>query len=869
MAMSSEVSSALDDDASSLLEVTELLLAGVEARLLADSCPKAEATTETETEVAEESDVAEEEIAREEPVAPPPPEVPKKLGAEIILSIRLNKGTLVKRGSYTVNTFETVFLTRHRKGNSVHAPFGMCRTHGEFTAFRETFRLLNRTGAVIKSEYPQMVPEADDYKLPSAAQTARLEKLSAWTFELLVAFSTLPKNQKKGACEPVFDFFGVADSIRDKPEVLELKAILREKLFDGDFAVPTSEEDGNNARFAKANKGPQKLARRYDRFVEERTKANHFEYRFDQQRGAFYMFNPYSGECILEVGGEGGGVLDRSHSHWKVPDPFPENRPPETSKQDLYPVFFTSRLVKSRTFRSWNGDRQGAALVLTAAARGLIARARMQEYLAQRFQKILDKNTQCFYFADSSGQLATSWTKPRLAGSFLIKEPPLDLRNDVKTVQASYCDGPIFKRRAGKGNFERYKPFSPSKNSQERALTEREPEMPDLEDMPYRVLQLWLDDNVTKFELYRPLKELFQLEDWETLLLIMQKRTNDKLCQMYCCYAFSRMRVGPGNSMFADAKLALEYLLGRLSDWHGKLRHGCNQMLMAGLALLRILETHAGRVEFFNTKQADDDPLANIGMSGDAEAAVEQKLEIFCKLLRQIPVEVFYEQVEKGYARNMTEVAKPTLRGVEMTEIVLQILAALLHERDTRDVVGEKVGIYVVHALRVCNAEAFVLQHGLRVFYNSIFMSVLGWEALVWRTDLRKLLVEISDGPMGGDAEVQRELRRVELATMDEGWAGNVEREIEREMNARRADFVDAFRSKENSPEASPDGSPEGSHGSVVRFSPLPAKKKGTVWSDPSQRPGTVLTPGTLTGSPVTRGGGGTKLPALPQAIKE
>jgi hypothetical protein len=172
--------------------------------------------------------------------------------------------------------------------------------------------------------------------------------------------------------------------------------------------------------------------------------------------------------------------------------------------------------------------------------------------------------------------------------------------------------------------------------------------------------------------------------------------------------------------------------------------------------------------------------------------------------LRQIPVEIFHEQVEKGFMRNMTEVAKPTLRGVEMVELVLQIIGALLHERETREIVGEKVAIYVIHALRVCNAEAFVLQYGLRCLYNTMYMCRLGWEALVWRTDLKKLLVEISDGPMGGDPEVQLDLRRVELASEEEGWAGHVERRIEAEMAERREGFIEAFKSKDNSPADSP-----------------------------------------------------------------
>jgi len=807
-----------------------------------------------------------EEIARDEPKPKtPPPELPKKLGAEISLSIRIGKGELAKRGTYTVNTFETVFITRHSKGNSVYAPKGVCRSASEFSAFRDAFRLLNRTGAVIKSDFPKEVAERDDLQLSSAEQLKRLLELQAWTSEMLTVFATLPKAQKRGARETVFDFFDVCESRRDTEQSRELKAILREKLIDGDFIPPSSDTSADNARFAKNAKPSLKPRRKFDIFADERIKANHFEYRYDNQSDAFFLYNPYSGETILDAAPD--GVLDRHKSHWRLPEPFPDRAPPDTQHQQLYPVFFASRLVAARPVPAggfFNGlaGRAAAALVLTAAARGMIARARMQKLLAQRYHKMLDKSTKQLYFANLVTH-KSKWTKPRLAGTFTIKEPPLDLRNDTRTEQSSYCDGPVYKRRGGKGTFERCKPFSPTKIVDERLPTEREPDMIDLENTPFRVLVLWVEANVDKFELYAPLKELYGQDDWETLQLIMDKRRDDTFCQMYCSFAFSRMCVGPEGGIYADTKNVMEYLHTRLVEWHKTLKYGCNQMLFAANALLTILQHHAARLEFLSTKHVDN--KASTELSGDAEAFLEDKVNIFCKLLRQIPVELYHEQMEKGFMGKVTELAKPTLAGIEMAELVLQIVGALLHERDTREVVGETLGPFVIYALRVCNAEAFVLQYGLRCFYNSMYMCRLGWEALVWRTDLLKLLEEIKVGPMGGDWEVQRDLRRVELSCEEQGWAGHVEQRIEKEMTEDRAGFIDAFRSKENSPVSGGDlGSPQAdpllspspslspsrspSHfGSPTTTTTTTEEKRsqgqGAVWEG---RPGTVMTPATM-----------------------
>jgi len=343
-------------------------------------------------------------------------------------------------------------------------------------------------------------------------------------------------------------------------------------------------------------------------------------------------------------------------------------------------------------------------------------------------------------------------------------------------------------------------------------------------------MQLWIDENLGQLELYAPLKECMQEGDWYTLVEVAEARPDDALCQMVCAQAFSRMPVGPGNEevCLPDAARTIGSLITALENSHAKHLYGCNQQLFLGTALLRMLQKHPCRKEFFSTVHLDEE--AQEGLSGAAEAYIERRMLVFVKMLRSIPVEVAWVQGEKGYQKGLAgkanvQIAVPTPRAVEMVEIILQIVGVLLHERETREVVAERMAPFVVHALRVCNSEPFVLQYGLRCLYNSAFMCPVGWECLNYRTEAAKLTAEIRQGPLGGDEEVLKDLRRVELALEAEGWGGKVERQIEEEMKAVKAEFFVVSPSPLKALQASPEDSP------------LTSQGQGSVFGSP-QSPG-------------------------------
>ena len=757
------------------------------------------------------------------------------------LTLRVGRGEQTKRGAFKVCTYETVIMSRDLHGRSIFPPYSIFKTSEDYIHLRDTFKVLNRTGGTIRAAFPRAVEPRNEESLSEAEQLERVTLFGNWTMELLDVFSKLPKGQKIGAAKTIFLFFDVAEGNKmDKfVEVIEAKECIREKMMNGALATTAAPVDGRLVKCAK--KVSHKPKTRFQAWSEQTITADVFERRFNSTDGSIYMFNPFSGEIITDFAED----INRHKSHWRPPDPFPERAPKEAQVQRLFPCFFAGRGIV-RAFGGWGGDRQLAARALTSAARGLIARARLRRRLEATFVKVLDKHTQHYFFFDKSTGVA-SWTKPRLAGPFCIKVEAPDLRNDTRTVEAAYCDGPVHRSKLGKGRLSRYRQPGPP---EQPPISAREPEVPNLDSTPFRIMQLWIDENLGQLELYAPLKECMQEEDWYTLVEVAEARPDDALCQMVCAHAFGRMPIGPGleEVCFPDAARTIGFLVASLEISHAKHLYGCNQQLFIGTALLCMLQKHPCRKKFFSTAHLDEE--AQEGLSGAAEAYIERRMLVFVKMLRSIPVEVAWVQGEKGYQKGVAgkarvQIAVPTPRAVEMVEAILQIVGALLHERETREVVAERTAPFVVHALRVCNSEPFVLQYGLRCLYNSAFMSPVGWECLTYRTEAAKLVDEIRQGPLGGDDEVLKDLRRVELALEPEGWGGNVERQIEEEMKAAKAEFLMVSApqpSNENSPAASP-GQSQRSPLSPGSSSPLAppmraaSKKAVTFASSPGPSP--------------------------------
>ena len=67
----------------------------------------------------------------------------------------------------------------------------------------------------------------------------------------------------------------------------------------------------------------------------------------------------------------------------------------------------------------------------------------------QRYHKILDPSSDCYYYYQDSLSGETSWQKPLLAWPLAIKVPNADLRDNEGMRASGFSDGPLLERCQG------------------------------------------------------------------------------------------------------------------------------------------------------------------------------------------------------------------------------------------------------------------------------------------------------------------------------------------------------------------------------------------------------------------------------------
>jgi hypothetical protein len=176
-----------------------------------------------------------------------------------------------------------------------------------------------------------------------------------------------------------------------------------------------------------------------------------FEQRWNSEYQYFYMFNPYTGETLCDIG---DGYYDRSKSTWAPPQ-----KPSKyTDLIEVFPARYASRSWGKRRFVPYE-DYKAAALHITAVARGYLARKALRAYFRMRYLRVLDKNSGYFYFADNFNLSSdTVWYKPRLAFPDDIKifdpyeNDKEDFMKGEKYTHKSFMKGPYIKKaRLGGG----------------------------------------------------------------------------------------------------------------------------------------------------------------------------------------------------------------------------------------------------------------------------------------------------------------------------------------------------------------------------------------------------------------------------------
>jgi hypothetical protein len=239
----------------------------------------------------------------------------------------------------------------------------------------------------------------------------------------------------------------------------------------------------NSNNSSRSPKKYQKLT-----WSELKHREDYFEHRLDKYTHNYYLFNPYSGETILDTSVQ----VNRSQSSWQKPDAYPND---VTKGTVLYPEFYGSRREGCRQFTGYDNNEEKAAIHITSVFRGMLTRLRLRNYYRENFHKVFDIDSGFYYFVHIETG-TTTWNKPLLANPSDIstqKDPEFqEINHDDAYKQ--YSKGPmITKKGLGKKQTGKFKAMIIPKKAEEPAP---EPEIIDFEDVPYRVCIVWLDSKV-------------------------------------------------------------------------------------------------------------------------------------------------------------------------------------------------------------------------------------------------------------------------------------------------------------------------------------------------------------------------------------
>jgi hypothetical protein len=104
----------------------------------------------------------------------------------------------------------------------------------------------------------------------------------------------------------------------------------------------------------------------------------------------------------------------------------------------------------------------------------------------------------------------------------------------------------------------------------------------------------------------------------------------------------------------------------------------------------------------------------------------------------------------------------------------------LAHEQETREIMAEVTIDILIEALKICENEAQIQVNALRYLYNLCYRCESGQACILQRKP--KNIINRIRNNFSGDITINTQLRRFELSLKLNGWRGNVEEVIEKEM---------------------------------------------------------------------------------------
>ena len=478
-------------------------------------------------------------------------------------------------------------------------------------------------------------------------------------------------------------------------------------------------------------------------------------------------------------------MLDRTKSLWGKPD---LTIVPNALVYNFMPELYLSKLNFPRAFNKPYGTREEAAIFIQAVARGMLARLKYAAIMNKRYIIKFDNDSHYYYFCDLWNEHAEpSWYKPRLAFPGDIEEfHEYDAEDYLKGHKFSYNDyavGPyVVIDGLGKNNvvLAEGAPAAFIKHNPLREIALSHPKEIDLDKYPLGTIMAWFDGQKViphTLDDYTVMRAAIVNNDWNRTLKWMKEYSQYPLVQAYGWYNFSKTEVPKSSDGLLDfcAATALVESIDLLVDLEKYADVPQLTKIFAFHALINILSTRAGRVEYLSTESVTE--------IGDARAAaldafIEKKLTQFNFYL----LRVHHEQAltSKKEEREFTKIMVPSSRGTDLAQCALQVTNIISREQDIREQMAFTLNETIVRCLNIMQEDSQCVLYGLQILYNFCYRCESGQEAVLM-VDVYGTL-KLANFHHSGDPEVVRMIRRLELALKENGWRGHVESLIEQEM---------------------------------------------------------------------------------------
>lgn len=451
----------------------------------------------------------------------------------------------------------------------------------------------------------------------------------------------------------------------------------------------------------------------------------------------------------------------------------------------LFREYYASRSWGRRKFNKTMCKPRAASLI-SSLVRGFLARQQLRHYFCQRYSKMMCLESGYFYFIDNLSESGeSSWHKPRLAFPLDIipykKPDPEDYMSP--NDKYSYGDrnqGPYVKRTTlGKKNVIRvsntaFKPYNPW-----RDIAINKHEDVDLEKSPLGSVIYWLEDiKLVSFRIteYAQMRAAITNNNWSRVLFYMDKEPDNLMCQLYGYFSFSKSEIPLDTSGLLDFAAAEVLVKGVAIIQSNFKKYGSTLKLFVLYALQNIFATKPGRAEHFSIMNVID---VGEGRTSAIENLIRSRIIIFNKYLVNVETENVQTSTNKG-TKDFVTLQIPTQRAADIVEQVFICLGSLSQEPEYREQMALITADAAIQALIICEDVPAVILRGLRYLYNLCYRCESGQEALL-NCDVHKI-VESSRRFHSGDVEIMKQIRRLEVALTKDGWRGNAEDIIDKEM---------------------------------------------------------------------------------------